>query len=58
MTEKWQILQGYIICILQHFATKIRNISNFVMLFQAVMKFLSIWSIYTRKTYQTWAKKR
>ena len=28
-------------CILQHFATKPRNITNFVMLFQAVMKFSS-----------------
>jgi hypothetical protein len=36
-----QISQGYIIRILQHFATKRRNITNFVMLFQAVMKFLS-----------------
>jgi hypothetical protein len=27
--------------ILQHFATKLRNITNFVMLFQTVMKFLS-----------------
>jgi hypothetical protein len=34
-------LQGYIIRILQHFATKLWNITNFVMLFQAVMKFLS-----------------
>jgi hypothetical protein len=41
MTEKRQISQGYIIRILQHFATKRRNITNFVMLFQAVMKFLS-----------------
>ena len=32
---------GYIIRILQHFATKLWNITNFVMLFQAVMKFLS-----------------
>jgi hypothetical protein len=40
MTEKRQISQGYI-RILQHFATKLRNITNFVMLFQAVMKFLS-----------------
>jgi hypothetical protein len=38
MTEKWQTSQGYIIRILQHFATKLRNITNFVMLFQAVMK--------------------
>jgi hypothetical protein len=41
MTEKRQTSQGYIILILQHFATKLRNITNFVMLFQAVMKFLS-----------------
>jgi hypothetical protein len=41
MTEKRQISQGYIIRILQHFATKLRNITNFVMLFQAVMTFLS-----------------
>jgi hypothetical protein len=41
MTEKRQTLQGYIIRILQHFATKLRNITNFVMFFQAVMKFLS-----------------
>jgi hypothetical protein len=38
---KLQISQGYIIRILQHFATKLWNITNFVMLFQAVMKFLS-----------------
>jgi hypothetical protein len=38
MTEKRQTLQGYIIRIIQHFATKLRNITNFVMLFQAVMK--------------------
>ena len=41
MTEKRQTSQGYIICILQHFATKLWNITNFVMLFQAVMKFSS-----------------
>jgi hypothetical protein len=41
MTEKRQISQGYIIRILQHFSTKLWNITNFVMLFQAVMKFLS-----------------
>jgi hypothetical protein len=41
MTEKRQTSQGYIIRILQHFATKRWNITNFVMLFQAVMKFLS-----------------
>jgi hypothetical protein len=39
MTEKRQTSQGYIIRILQHFATKLRNITNLVMLFQAVMKF-------------------
>jgi hypothetical protein len=36
-----QTSQGYIIRILQHFATKLWNITNFVMLFQAVMKFVS-----------------
>jgi hypothetical protein len=41
MTEKRQISQWYIIRILQHFATERRNITNFVILFQAVMKFLS-----------------
>jgi hypothetical protein len=41
MTEKWQTSQGYIIRILQHFATKLWNITHFVMLFQAVMKLLS-----------------
>jgi hypothetical protein len=40
MTEKRQTSQGYIIRILQHFAMKLWNITNFVMLFQAV-KFLS-----------------
>ena len=35
MTEKRQTSQGYIIRILQHFATKLRNITNFVMLFKA-----------------------
>ena len=40
-TEKRQTSQGYIIRILQHFATKLRNITNVVMLFQTVMKFLS-----------------
>jgi hypothetical protein len=48
MTEKRQTSQGYIIRILQHFATKLWNNTNFVMLFQAVMKFLSRlveWSI-------------
>jgi hypothetical protein len=41
MTEKRQTSHGYIIRILQHFATKHWNIANFVMLFQAVMEFLS-----------------
>jgi hypothetical protein len=41
MTEKRQTSQGYIIRILQHYAAKLWNITNFVMLFQAVMKFLS-----------------
>jgi hypothetical protein len=41
MTEKRQTSQGYIIRILQHFKTKLWNITNFAMLFQAVMKFLS-----------------
>jgi hypothetical protein len=40
MTEKRQTSQ-FIIRILQHFATKLWNITNFVMLVQAVMKFLS-----------------
>ena len=35
MTEKRQTSQAYIIRILQHFATKLRNITNFVMLFKA-----------------------
>jgi hypothetical protein len=35
MTEKRQTSQGYIIRILQHFATKLRNITNFVMLFSS-----------------------
>ena len=41
MTEKRQTSQGYIIRILQHFATKLWNITNIVMLFQAVIKVLS-----------------
>jgi hypothetical protein len=40
MTEKRQTSEGYIIRILQHFATKLWNITNFAMLFQAVVKFL------------------
>jgi hypothetical protein len=41
MTEKRQTSQGYIIRIFQQIATKLWNITNIVMLFQAVMKFLS-----------------
>jgi hypothetical protein len=41
MTEKRKTSQGYIIRILQPFATKLRNITNFVMLFEAVVKCLS-----------------
>jgi hypothetical protein len=41
MTENCKLRKGYIIRILQHFATKLSNIINFVMLFQAVVKFLS-----------------
>jgi uncharacterized membrane protein len=37
MTEKRQTSQGNIILILQHFATKLRNITNFVMLFQTCL---------------------
>jgi hypothetical protein len=33
-----KISQGYIIRILQHFATKLGNITNFVMLFHAMME--------------------
>ena len=39
MTEKRQTSQGYIIRILQHFATKLRNITNFVMLDWSRSKF-------------------
>jgi hypothetical protein len=39
--KKRQTSLGYIIRILQNFATKLRNITNLVMLFEAVMKFLS-----------------
>jgi hypothetical protein len=38
MTENFSS-QGYIILILQHFATKLWNITNFVMLFHAMMEF-------------------
>ncbi len=41
MTEKRQTSKDYTIRILQHFATKLCNITNFVMLFQALIKFLS-----------------
>jgi hypothetical protein len=37
MTEKRQTSQGYIIRILQHFATKLWNFTNFNMLFLAVV---------------------
>jgi valyl-tRNA synthetase len=40
MTENCKLRKA-IIRILQHFATKLWNITNFVMLFQAMMKFLS-----------------
>jgi valyl-tRNA synthetase len=40
MAEKRQTSQGYIIRILQHFATKLWNITNFVMLFQAFKLFV------------------
>ena len=40
MTEKRQTLQGYIILNLQHFAMKLWNITNFVILFQDVINFL------------------
>jgi hypothetical protein len=41
MTENiLQTSQGYIFRILQHFVTILWNITNFVMLFQAVMTFL------------------
>jgi hypothetical protein len=36
---KREISQGYIIRILQHFGTKLWNITNFVMLFHAMMEF-------------------
>jgi hypothetical protein len=53
MTEKRQTSQGYIIRILQHFATKLRNITNFVMLFQAVMlsscDFVMLFQNFTQK---------
>jgi hypothetical protein len=39
MTEKRKISQGYIIRILQHFATKLWNITNFVMLFKLSLNF-------------------
>jgi hypothetical protein len=41
MTENYILRKAiYIIRILQHFATKFWNITNFVILFQAVLKFL------------------
>jgi hypothetical protein len=42
MTEKRQTSQGYIIRILYNLSQRnLRNITNFVMLFQAVVKCLS-----------------
>jgi hypothetical protein len=41
MTENCKLRKADIIRILEHFATKLWNITNFVKLFQAVMKFLS-----------------
>jgi hypothetical protein len=41
LTEKRQTSQGYIIRILQHFAAKLWNITNIVMLFQAFDEILS-----------------
>jgi hypothetical protein len=38
MTEKRQTSQGYIVRILQHFATKLRNITNFVFFCDLVKK--------------------
>jgi valyl-tRNA synthetase len=52
-----QISQGYIIRILQHFATKLWNITNFVMLFQAVMKLLSIRMFTAFQAFLTTVKK-
>jgi hypothetical protein len=43
---KLQTLQDYIIRILQHFATTFWNITNFVMLFQAVMSMtMTCWDL-------------
>ena len=39
MTENCKFRKAYIIRILQHFATKLWNITNFVMLFDAMMEF-------------------
>jgi hypothetical protein len=40
MTENYKLRKAiYIIRILQHFATKLWNITNFVMLFHAMMEF-------------------
>jgi valyl-tRNA synthetase len=42
MTENFKFRKAIdIIRILQHFATKLWNITNFVMLFHAMMEFLS-----------------
>jgi hypothetical protein len=37
LVQDLQISQGYIFLILQHFATKLRNLTNLNMLFPAVM---------------------
>jgi hypothetical protein len=58
MTEKRQTSQGYIIRILQHFATKLWNITNFVMLFQAVVKWVVTENIHTPPTEEISAVRR
>jgi hypothetical protein len=40
MTENCKLRKAILFRILQHFSTKLWNITNFVMLFQAVLKFL------------------
>jgi hypothetical protein len=39
MTENCKLRKAIVIRILQHFATKLWNITNFVMLFHAIMEF-------------------
>jgi hypothetical protein len=48
MTEKRQTSHGYIIRILQHFATKLWNITNSVMLFQRLQISLIVFEKLTR----------